>query len=111
MDIKAWINDKIEGVILGNLAKSLDAGKYGPRAQAAYRFGRGYMTWTAGVLSLIFAAASFFDNTGAALVAAQVSAGLAGLGLVRKGAHMEPPQIPQELRDALEAGLSSSPGS
>jgi len=106
MDIKAWLNDKIEGAILGNLAKGLDAGKSGPRLQAIYRFGKGYATWTGAALALIFTAAAQFDNSGASVILAQLSAGLAGLGLVRKGAHMEPPQLPQEMRDALEAGLS-----
>lgn len=106
MNIKAWLNERIEAVILGNLAKSLDSGKYGPRLQAVYRFGKGYMTWTAGALAILFAAASAFDNTGAATSIAQVCAGLAGIGLVRKGAHLEPPQIPQAMRDALEGGLS-----
>lgn len=106
MKLKAWLNEKLAGVILGNLAKSLESGKYGPRLQAVYRFGRGYATWTGAALALIFTAAAQFDNSGVSTVLAQVSVGLSGLGLVRKGAHLEPPQIPQEMRDALEAGLS-----
>jgi hypothetical protein len=100
--MRAWI----ESIILGNLAKGLAAGQYGAFAQKVYLFGKGKVTWTAGALALIFQAASFFDNTGAAAIVAQLSAGLSGVALVRKGAHLEPPQIPQAMRDALEAGLS-----
>lgn len=106
MKLKAWLSERIEAAILGNLAKGLDSGKYGPRLQKAYRFGKGKLTWTSAAFAIVFAAASAFDNTGAAEVIAQICAGLAGVGLVRKGAHMEPPQIPVEMRDALEAGCS-----
>ena len=106
MNIKTWLNDRIEGLILGNLAKGLDSGKYGPRLQAVYRFGKGKATWTGAALALIFTAAAQFDNSGASTVLAQLSVGLSGLGLVRKGAHMQPPEIPPMMRDALEAGCS-----
>lgn len=100
------MRDFIEKIILGNITKGLDAGRYGAFAQGVYRFGRGYATWTGAILAILFTAAAQFDNSGASVVLAQLSVGLAGLGLVRKGAHLEPPQIPQALRDALEAGLS-----
>ena len=106
MDIKAWLSDKVEGAILGNLAKGLDAGRYGPRLQSIYRFGKGYATWTGAALAMIFTAAAHFDNTSASIVLAQMSVALSGLGLVRKGAHMEPPEIPPAMRDALEIGGS-----
>lgn len=106
MSIKAWLNDKLEAAILGNLAKGLDSGKYGPRLQKVWRFGKGYATLFASAIGGLAYAASYFDNSGAALAIAQASGVGAGLGLWRKGAHMEPPRIPAEYREAFEAGLS-----
>jgi hypothetical protein len=100
------MRDFIEKIILGNIAAGLDSGRYGAFAQRAFRFGKGYATWTGAALALLFAAAAQFDNSGASTVIARVSAGLAGVGLVRKGAHMQPPDIPLAMRDALEAGAS-----
>lgn len=103
MNIKGWFNDRIEGAILGNIAARLNAS---PKLGPIYRAGKGYLTWTSAAIGLIALYAAQTDNTGAAMVVAQVSAVGAGLGLVRKGAHMEPPQITDEMRDALSAGLS-----
>lgn len=96
----------IEALVLGNLAKGLDSGRYGKFGQKVYRLGKGYATWTGAALALVFTFAAQYDATGAAEVVAQVSALLAGAGLVRKGVHLQPPQIPLEMRDALEAGCS-----
>jgi len=106
MGIKAWISEKLEGAILSNLAKGLDSGKYGPRLQAVWRFGKGYATLLGTAIAGLAYAASYFDNTGAATAVMEASGVGAGLGLWRKGAHMEPPKIPIEYRDAFEAGLS-----
>lgn len=106
MSIKAWIGDKIEGAILSNLAKGLDAGKYGPRLQRVWRFGKGFGTLFSTAIAGLAYAASYFDNTGAAAAIAQVSGVGAGLALWRKGAHLEPPKIPAEYREAFEAVLS-----
>lgn len=106
MGIKAWISDKLEGAILSNLAKGLDSGKYGPRLQKVWRFGKGFATLFATAIAGLAYAASYFDNTGAATAVMEASGIGAGLGLWRKGAHMEPPKIPAEYRDVFEAGLS-----
>lgn len=106
MNIKAWMSERIEGVVLGRIAAKLDAGEYGPRAQAIYRAGKGYLTYTSAAIGLVALFATQVDNTGAASVITQVSAVGAGLGLVRKGAHMQPPEIPPAMRDALEIGGS-----
>lgn len=106
MKFKAWLTDKIEGAILGNIAKGLAAGKYGPRLQKLYGFGKGYLSWTSAALAIAFQAASYFDNTGVAASLSNVSMVAFGLGLARKGAHLEPPKLPQEMRDAMEGGLS-----
>lgn len=106
MDIKAWISEKVENILLSNLAKNLDSGRYGKRAQAIWRFGKGYGTMFASIIAGLAYACTYFDNTGAASVVMQISLGGTGLGLWRKGAHMEPPTIPIEYRDAFEAGLS-----
>ena len=106
MNLKAWIGEKVEAVILSNLARGLDSGKYGPRMQAVWRFGKGYATIFGLAIAGLAYAATYFDNTGAALAVAQASGVGAGLGLWRKGAHMDPPRIPAEYRDVFEAGLS-----
>jgi len=106
MNLKAWIGEKIEGALLSNIAKGIDAGKYGPRLQSIWRFGKGYATLSATIIAGLAYAASYFDNTGAATAVMDVSGVGAGLGLWRKGAHMEPPKIPVEYRDLFSAGLS-----
>lgn len=106
MGIKAWISEKLEAAILSNLAKGLDSGKYGPRLQKVWRFGKGFATLFATAIAGLAYAASYFDNTGAATAVMHASGIGAGLGLWRKGAHMEPPRIPAEYREAFEAGLS-----
>lgn len=103
MNIKAWINSKLEGAILGNIAARLNAS---PRLGPIYRAGKGYLTWTSAAIGLIALFAAQVDNTGAAMIVAEVSAVGAGLGLVRKGAHMEPPQLTADMRAALSSGLS-----
>jgi hypothetical protein len=96
----------IEKIILGNIARGLDAGKYGAFPQKAFRFAKGYATWTGAALAMIFTFAAQVDATVACTMIAQVAAVLSSAGLVRKGAYMEPPQIPLAMRDALEAGAS-----
>lgn len=97
-----------ENLILGNLAKSLDSGRFGPMLQSIYRAGKGKLTWTAGLLALVFGFASQSGDSAALATIAQVSAGLAGLGLVRKGAHLQPPDLPEALKQGLETGLSAT---
>ena len=100
------MRDFIEKLILGNLAKGLDAGKYGAFPQKAFRFAKGYAMWTGAALALVFTFAAQVDATGVCSIIARLSTVLSGAGLVRKGAYMEPPQIPLAMRDALEAGAS-----
>lgn len=100
--MKGWI----QNLFLGQIAKGLYSGAYGPIAQKLYRFGKGYGTWVSAALSILFYAASQFDNSGAALAISQLSAGLAGLALVRKGAHLQPPELTDDMRHAFEAGAS-----
>lgn len=100
------MRDFIEKIILGNIARGLDSGRYGAFLQKAFRFAKGYATWTGAALALIFTFAAQVDASGVCTMIAQLSAVLSSAGLVRKGAYMEPPQIPLEMRDALEAGAS-----
>jgi len=107
MKIKQWFENRIQAAILSNVARGLAEGKYGPRLAKVYAFGKGYATWTGAALAMICTAAAQFDNSGASAAAAQACAVLAGLGLVRKGAHMEPPQLPAAMKDTIEGVMSA----
>lgn len=103
MGFRNWLGMRVDGLILSNLAARLNAS---PRLGPIYRAAKGYLTWTSAGIGLIAYFAAQVGNSEAAMVVAQVSTGLAGLGLARKGAHLEPPKIPIEMREALQAGMS-----
>lgn len=106
MGLRDFAKDKIEALILGNLAAGMASGQYGKLVQAVYLKTKGYVTWVSGAIALFALFAAQTDNTGASMLIAQASGALAGLGLVRKGAHLRPPEIPPAMRDALRIGGS-----